>query len=624
MKKHIVLLCWLFTFFLQSYSQQQTIDSMEVFISRKDIKDEEKVIPLVRLGICYLNTDDTKALKYALQSADIARKQDDYKHRIYAYSCLSAVYNSIDSLNKSYLYIDSCLLAIHNTSDIDSRASGLNSIALIKMASDDMDGVGDLLLEGVELIHELQKWEYENKLGYNLYEYYARMGDPNRANKYIKMSLNGAIKKNHPMLIIHSWNGLSSSYQELYKINTSNTHLLDSAKYAVSKALEVYKKDKDRISLFDYLEMLDNYSSIYLLENKNDSVLYYTNEMIRYANEIGDIEFQSKGYMLQSKIQLENNNLTMAENLLLQSLLILDDSEIYLEVKYDIHNQLSQVYEKKKQFDKALENKTKAFDFYQRMNLAKYLKEGQIAEAKYKVIQKEKEIAQYERQQQTYRLHIIIVASLLIFLIFIYISTRQKLKNTRQEALILETEKENIELQIEAEKIESQRLLAEKLNIELQYEIEKNESSQKAVEINKLQREVLAGNIQIEHKNKTIEVIGNELTENDILENQSLLKKIISRETRNSKNFEDFYNSIKEIHPDFYNKLQEKANYKLTGLDLKYCVYIYMNVSSKDISEMLFVEPKTVRMAKYRLKGKLGLDKNDDLSEFVQRITNSN
>lgn len=84
--------------------------------------------------------------------------------------------------------------------------------------------------------------------------------------------------------------------------------------------------------------------------------------------------------------------------------------------------------------------------------------------------------------------------------------------------------------------------------------------------------------------------------------------------------FEEFSELVQKIHPDFYIELQNRAQQKLTPLDLKYCTYIFMNIDTKDIASLLFVEPKTVRMSKYRLKQKLGLDKEDDLHTFIHRI----
>ena len=98
------------------------------------------------------------------------------------------------------------------------------------------------------------------------------------------------------------------------------------------------------------------------------------------------------------------------------------------------------------------------------------------------------------------------------------------------------------------------------------------------------------------------------------------IEKILNKELRIDNNFEDFRTELKEIHPDFYMKLQERAKQKLTSLDLKYSVCIFKKMSSKEIAELLHVESTTVRMTKYRLKLKLGLSKDEDLSTYIESI----
>ena len=84
--------------------------------------------------------------------------------------------------------------------------------------------------------------------------------------------------------------------------------------------------------------------------------------------------------------------------------------------------------------------------------------------------------------------------------------------------------------------------------------------------------------------------------------------------------FEDIKIQIQALHPDFFNQLNEKATQKLTSLDLKYCSYIYLKMTTKQIAQALHVEPQSVRMFKYRLKQKFGLGKDVDLEIFLGNL----
>ena len=102
--------------------------------------------------------------------------------------------------------------------------------------------------------------------------------------------------------------------------------------------------------------------------------------------------------------------------------------------------------------------------------------------------------------------------------------------------------------------------------------------------------------------------------------NYPRLNKLLNRQEHLDSDFEAFKTDLKEIHPDFYRKLHEKAGQKLTALDLKYCAYIYLKRSTKEITNLLGVEAKSVRMSKYRIKQKLGLDKDEELDQYIGTV----
>ena len=84
------------------------------------------------------------------------------------------------------------------------------------------------------------------------------------------------------------------------------------------------------------------------------------------------------------------------------------------------------------------------------------------------------------------------------------------------------------------------------------------------------------------------------------------------------KDFEEHKTDFFETNPAFFERLQQQANQSLTRLDLKYCSYMLMGLSNKEVSARLGIEPKSVRMSRYRIKQKLGLGKEDDLNLFLQ------
>ncbi len=66
--------------------------------------------------------------------------------------------------------------------------------------------------------------------------------------------------------------------------------------------------------------------------------------------------------------------------------------------------------------------------------------------------------------------------------------------------------------------------------------------------------------------------------------------------------------------------MNEISQNRLSTQDLNYAAFIYLNMDNQQISNLLKVENKTVRMTKYRLKQKLGLGKDVDLQKFIQSL----
>ncbi|MBK8505824.1 MAG: hypothetical protein IPL46_28700 [Saprospiraceae bacterium] len=55
----------------------------------------------------------------------------------------------------------------------------------------------------------------------------------------------------------------------------------------------------------------------------------------------------------------------------------------------------------------------------------------------------------------------------------------------------------------------------------------------------------------------------------------------------------------------------------LTQNDLRHCAYIRMRLSTKEIAELMNVNPTSVQIARVRLKKKMGLPEEIDLRNHI-------
>lgn len=165
------------------------------------------------------------------------------------------------------------------------------------------------------------------------------------------------------------------------------------------------------------------------------------------------------------------------------------------------------------------------------------------------------------------------------------------------------------------------------LRVVHQLEIEKNEK-----EIIRLQNEKLAN--EVSFKNRELADTAMHLVERtDALEKvKEMLQKLYKGDTgngdlkraihllndieRNNSDWDRFSASFDEINNDFLKKL--KAKYPLlTNNDLKLCAYLQLNMSSKEIAQLLNISLRGVEISRYRLRKKLGVSTEVSISDFL-------
>ncbi len=73
------------------------------------------------------------------------------------------------------------------------------------------------------------------------------------------------------------------------------------------------------------------------------------------------------------------------------------------------------------------------------------------------------------------------------------------------------------------------------------------------------------------------------------------------------------------VHDNFIKKV--RAQYpELSTNELMMCAYIKMNLSTKEIAPLMNISVRGVETIRYRMRKKLGLDRNDNLSEFLMKL----
>lgn len=94
---------------------------------------------------------------------------------------------------------------------------------------------------------------------------------------------------------------------------------------------------------------------------------------------------------------------------------------------------------------------------------------------------------------------------------------------------------------------------------------------------------------------------------------------LLKKEKASDKDWETFKAYFSEVHNDFDQKLKTLSA-DISEKEIRLAAFLRMNLTTKEIAATMNVLPNSILKSKYRLKKKLGLDKETDLGDFLNTI----
>ena len=139
-----------------------------------------------------------------------------------------------------------------------------------------------------------------------------------------------------------------------------------------------------------------------------------------------------------------------------------------------------------------------------------------------------------------------------------------------------------------------------------------------------LKRKELTGfTMQLAHKNEVLESLKTDLREikketNGSGKINSVIRSI-DYNLQDDEGWDQFKRRFEEVHKDF-NKTVKQRYPQVTSNDLRLMALIKMNLSSKEIANLLNISQDGVKKARYRLKRKMELQTEESLNDVVVAI----
>lgn len=112
-----------------------------------------------------------------------------------------------------------------------------------------------------------------------------------------------------------------------------------------------------------------------------------------------------------------------------------------------------------------------------------------------------------------------------------------------------------------------------------------------------------------------------QLNEHTNKKGNELIREIINsyKYSINENIWDEFEKRFNDVHANFYKKLSD-THPDLTSNERKLCAFIKLNMSSKEIAAITFQNVKSIDMARYRLRKKLGLAEEDNIMVYMGKF----
>ncbi|WP_411895175.1 tetratricopeptide repeat protein [Winogradskyella sp. A2] len=619
--RHNIIVFFSFTFCVFAQGQKK-IDSLLNIRATSNV-DSIKLKAINKIASHYIYRDIKKAKAYAYEQQALSDKLNKIEFQIKASHHLAVIYNILSKHDSARFYIDKTIKLSKEANNLEQISISNHSLANLEISLGNLDKAEEINSKNLEfnkaindsmaiaLAYDLESSIFIQKEQYQL------------ALKSVLNSLKILENLNKKIRIADAKNKIAIIENSLENFDSSIEYSL--------QALKIYEEFED----IEYQSQICNILGIsYKFKKDYDKAKEYFNRSISISepndylsilivskSHLIDIYMESKDYGAAKKLideckeiassigydtMITYSNIRLAKyysNIglyiqtqeLLNQLLMNDKLE--LESRANIYLTKSETFKLQNNFKEALSN----YELYKKYQDSTLLRnnKSQINELRiiHKTEQKEAEIILKEEEIKTLnakaendKLSKIlygggaiagVLTSGLLFFGFRQRMKKNKIEREKQEEIYKQ------EIDFKKKELASQTLHLVQKNTFIQELKENLEKIKKSPELFKIEFRRLV----------------------------MLLKK----ESAEDKDWEVFKSYFSEVHNNFDQKIKSIAG-DITEKEIRLASFLRMNLTTKEIASMLNVLPDSVLKSKYRLKKKLALEKDMDLTQFLNSL----
>lgn len=202
----------------------------------------------------------------------------------------------------------------------------------------------------------------------------------------------------------------------------------------------------------------------------------------------------------------------------------------------------------------------------------------------------------------------------LLFVAGLFQLYRWQQKRFNRQMQKMEEEQQKLRYIHELERSKTEGELAALRNAKLEAEINFKNSEMASTAMHLLKKGELLSKIKAE----LTQIMKRMQDEQAITEIRKMIKSLNEDENIDQE-WENFSKHFDKVHGDFVVTLKN-IHPNLTNNELKLCTYLRMNLSTKEIAQLMNISVRGVEISRYRLRKKLGIPSEVSLFDYLIRI----
>jgi tetratricopeptide (TPR) repeat protein len=629
--KHLVIIVSLLSLFGQSMNAQGREKELDSLITRAEQLPEtiEKAQLLSRIHERMMFTDPDLARDFAQQAFDLSEKLDYKKGIANGYLQFGNYFSNRTENDSATYFYELSLEKFKEIKSIRGQIFANHSLAGIEREKGNYDRAIEITHRNIALYNDQNRNETDLKEFNLIGAEYEVLGsvymDKGNYTLALNETLNALRFFEEVGDKVRKGDALLQLGQIEYKLGNFNASLAYE-----EEAFSIYRDEDDKV----YQSYAANHAGL-AAEALGDmqKAEEYQRAAMTLAQEVGVKSTLSTALRDLGRIYSKKGLLNDAKTFLEESYKVSESTGIQLDIASSL-KELAQVDYQSKEFSEALKKMDRVIQMAESIGAVSIL--GQSYKERSQI---HESLGKYTNAIADLRTYQIINDS---------IFNSRKSQQIEELKTIYETEKKEAEIALQEEEINTlnakakvdqltkglyaggmasalalsgllvfgyrQKMKKNKIAREKQEEIYKQEIAHKKKELTSQTLHLVQKNTFIQELMENLENIKNS-PEKFKMEFRRIVM-LLKKENASDKDWEVFKTYFAEVHNDFDQKL--KTIYQdISEKEIRLAAFLRMNLTTKEIAATLNVLPDSILKSKYRLKKKLGLDKDMDLSNFL-------